>query len=235
MKNIITLDKRLELAVSFVTGSVCADIGTDHAYIPIHLLQSGKCRYAIASDINEGPLKNAEINAKKHNVYDKIFFALTDGLEGLPLEDKQVSDIVICGMGGELIAEIIDASTYTKNKDVNLILQPMSSVEELRTYLYENGYTITDEGITMAQGKLYQCISCRYSGEKEKYSPAQLMLGKINIKKGEENPYFKPLVEKLIMQTQKKIDGKIRGGVDHTSESALLSELCKIIGDTNDN
>ncbi len=234
MKDIITLDKRLELAVSFVRGPVCADIGTDHAYIPIHLLQSGKCRYAIASDINEGPLKNAEINARKYNVHGSIYFALTDGLDGLPLKEKQVSDIVICGMGGELIADIVSRSEYTKNKDVNLILQPMSSIEELRTYLADNGYSITDEGITFAQGKLYQCISCCYSGDKAEYTAAELALGKINIARGFDNPYFKPLVEKLIIQTKKKIEGKMRGGVDNTAESTLLSELNKIIGETND-
>ncbi len=221
----IKLDPRLSLAASFVRGEVAADIGTDHAYIPIYLLTSGKCRYAIASDINEGPLMRAKANAADYKVADKIYFGLTDGLRNLPLEEKSVSDIVICGMGGELIASILEASDYTRRDGVNLILQPMSSIDELRTYLSEKGYEVLDEGICTSQGKIYQCINCTYTGKPYSLTAAEKALGKINIEKGEENPHFASLLTKLTEQTKHIILGKQKGGNDPEKEQYLLLEL----------
>ncbi len=224
----IKLDPRLSLAASFVQGDVAADIGTDHAYIPIYLLTSGKCRYAVASDINKGPLMRAKANAYEHGVHSRIYFGLTNGLKNLPLEEKGVTDIVICGMGGELIAQIIAASEFPRRKNINLILQPMSSIEELRHYLAENGFEIKDEGICKSQGKLYQCINCTYSGEKYSLSPAEAILGKTNIEKGSANPHFAALLGKLIEQTKHIIRGKEKGGTAAEAEKNLLSELNSI-------
>lgn len=231
----IKLDPRLSLAVSFVRGKVAADIGTDHAYIPIYLLTSGKCNYAIASDINEGPLMRAKANAMSYGIDNKVFFGLTDGLRGLPLEEKGVTDIIICGMGGELIANILEASEYVKNKDVNLILQPMSSIDELRTYLADNGFEIKDEGICSSQGKIYQCINCAHTGTRYSLSPAETALGKINIEKADDNPYFIPLLAKLTEQTKHIILGKQKGGNDSEKEKQLLLELESIANRLGDN
>lgn len=225
MKKTITLDSRLSLAASFVSGDVCADIGTDHAYIPVYLLTSGKCSFAIAADINEGPLNKARENAAKYGVSDKIYFALTDGLNGLPLEEKGVTDIVICGMGGELIASILEASDYTRNGMVNLILQPMSSIEELRSYLDEKGYATENESICTSAGKIYQCLKCRFDGTIRTSSPAELAVGKINIKNGNTNPLFTSLLDKLISQTERKIEGKKAGNLDYSSDFELVTEL----------
>ncbi len=225
MKKTITLDSRLSLAASFVSGDVCADIGTDHAYIPVYLLTSGKCSYTIASDINAGPLAKAKENAAKYGVSDKVFFALTDGLNGLPLSEKGVTDIVICGMGGELISSIIDASEYTKNGTVNLILQPMSSIEELRSYLDAMGYATDDESICFSAGKIYQCLKFHYDGTVRSSSPAELSLGKINIKNGNSNPHFSHLLDKLISQTERKMEGKKAGNLDYSKELSLITEL----------
>ena len=225
MKKTITLDSRLSLAASFVSGDVCADIGTDHAYIPVYLLTSGKCSYTIASDINAGPLAKAKENAAKYSVSDKVFFALTDGLNGLPLEEKGVTDIVICGMGGELIASILEASDYTRNGKVNLILQPMSSIEELRSYLDTKGYVTEDESICTSAGKIYQCLKCHYDGTVRSSSPAELSIGKINIKNGNSNPHFTPLLDKLISQTERKMEGKKAGNLDYSSDIELVTEL----------
>ena len=221
----IKLDPRLSLAASFVKGKVVADIGTDHAYIPIFLLTSGKCNYAIASDINEGPLMRAKANAISYRVEKNIHFGLTDGLRDLPLEEKGITDIVICGMGGELIAKIIDASEYAKRKDVNLILQPMSSIDELRTYLADNGFYIKDEGICSSQGKIYQCINCSFVGESYTLSAAEKAIGRINIAKGNKNPNFEMLLSKLTEQTKHIILGKQKGGEESEKEKTLLAEL----------
>lgn len=225
MKKTVTLDSRLSLAASFVTGDVCADIGTDHAYIPVYLITRGKCTYAIASDINEGPLNKARENAAKYGISDKVYFALTDGLNGLPLSEKGVTDIVICGMGGELIASILEASDYTRNGKVNLILQPMSSIEELRRYLDEKGYRTEDESICTSGGKIYQCLRCRYDGIVRSGSPAELAIGKINIENGNTNPHFTSLLDKLISQTERKMEGKKAGNLDFSADLSLITEL----------
>ncbi len=228
-KSKIKLDPRLSLAASFVKdGGVAADIGTDHAYIPIYLITEGICKKAIASDINEGPLMRAKANSADYGVENSIYFALTDGLDGLPLEEMSVTDIIICGMGGELIARIINDSEYAKKADVNLILQPMSSIEELRYYLAGNGFRISDEGICTSQGKIYQCINCTYDGIKRSITPAEAALGKINIEKGCSNPHFLQLLKKITERTTHIIKGKENGGNDTEDDKKLLYELISI-------
>lgn len=225
----IRIDSRLSLAASFVRrGGVAADIGTDHAYIPIYLLENGISPYAIASDINEGPLSRAKENAKLHGVYDKIYFGLTDGLDGLPLSEKEVCDIVICGMGGELIARIVDDCSYALREGVNLILQPMSSIGELRYYLAKKGFKTLDEGICKSQGKIYQCINCTYTGEPCTLTEAEALIGKVNIERGRENPLFEELITNLINRTKFIIVGKEKGSGDAMSDKMLLAELEEI-------
>ena len=130
----LKLSKRLSAAASFVRdGAVCADIGTDHAYIPISLVLDGKVKYAIASDINEGPILKARENIEKYGLADKITARIADGLNGI--EEYKPNSIVICGMGGELIARIINDCAYVKQQGIQLILQPMTSIAELREYL----------------------------------------------------------------------------------------------------
>ncbi|MBE6587124.1 MAG: SAM-dependent methyltransferase [Ruminococcaceae bacterium] len=233
-KNIPILDSRLSLAASFVRdGAVVADVGTDHAYIPIYLLKTGKASAAIAADINEGPLERARINCSRYGVFEGITFCLADGLSTLPLSELCVSDIVICGMGGELIASIIDASDYVKNPAVRLILQPMSQVSRLREYLAGAGFSTVCGGMTKAQDKLYQCIVCRYDGTPRTLSPAALELGEENIN-AERTPIFIETLEALIKKTERAIDGRRLGGLDTASLEGLLSELYEIKGKSND-
>ncbi len=228
MNNIPVLDSRLSLAASFVReGAVCADIGTDHAYIPIYLLLSGKCESTIAADINEGPLERARINAARYGIDEGITFCLADGLSTLPLEEAGVTDIVICGMGGELIASIIDASEYPKKEGVRLILQPMSQAARLRQYLSGAGFATVGGALSRAQDKLYQCIVCEYTGKACSLSPAELELGAENIE-AEASPLFFEMLANLIKKTERAIEGQRLGGIDTARLEALLSELYTI-------
>ena len=197
----LALSKRLSAAASFVSdGAIVADIGTDHAYIPINLILSSKASYAIASDVNEGPIAIAKENIEKYGVADKITVRVANGLDGI--EQYKPDNILICGMGGELIVNILKASEYIKNSSVKLILQPMTSIKELREYL-SDGFLITNEEIVYEASKLYQIICAQYDGISREYTNTELELGKINIEK--KMPLFNDLLSQLIKKRKKRL------------------------------
>ena len=138
-------------------------------------------------------------------------------------ETDGVTDIVICGMGGELIARIADASAYTRNPDVRLILQPMTCAPELRQYLWDNGFRILEERLCGAAGKIYTCMHVLYDGEVRTYTPAELILGKSNIEKRE--PLFEEYAKNTIRRLKTQIDGMKKGGLDTAKEEADLASV----------
>lgn len=226
-KNIPELDPRLSSAMDFVRqGGVVCDVGTDHAYLPIYAVLTGRCTHAVASDINRGPLMRAKANGEKCGVSDRIQYYLCDGLDGVEPEKNGVTDIVICGMGGELIANIVEASGYTRKNGVRLILQPMTKTYELRKYLTENGYAILDETLSYAAGKVYACMCAAFSGISEAYTETELLLGRHNIGRGGE--LFRELVEKEAFRLKKRIGGLKTGGHDADYEEALLREIAEL-------
>ena len=221
----IKISKRLCTVADYVrNGAVVADIGTDHAYLPIYLAQSNKIQRAVASDINVGPLDRAKINIEKNGLNNVIDTYLTNGLNGI--EKFEPTDILICGMGGELIAKIIDESSYVKNNGVRLILQPMTSVRELREYL-QRGFFAIAENIVFEDKKLYQIICVEYDGIDRKYSDIQLELGPKNIESNSDN--FKMLVSATIKKREKKIDGLRLGGYDTDETEREIIELKKLL------
>ncbi len=141
----IKLDTRLKMAAEEVReGKIVADIGTDHAYLPAFLIENNICSSAIAADIGKGPLENArKVVSTSKDLSEKIELRLSDGLK--EIEADEVDDIVIAGMGGILIAEILTAAPWVKDKEKRLILQPMSHAEDVRKYLCENRFEIIKE------------------------------------------------------------------------------------------
>ena len=225
--NDIKLSKRLSTAASYVrSGAFVADIGTDHAFLPIYLVLSGKVDKALASDVNVGPIQTAKENIAKYGLTDRVFTEIANGLEGI--ESYCPTDIVICGMGGELIARILDNSSYVKNSGVRLILQPMTSVYELREYL-SNGFSTIAENIVCEDGKIYQIICAEYDGEKHTYTKAELELGGLNIKSGSAE--FIELLNSTIAKKQKRLNGLRQGGYDTREIQEELNELEKIKND----
>lgn len=223
----IKLSKRLSTAASYVrSGAFVADIGTDHAYLPIQLVLSGKVKHALASDINSGPILKAKENIRKYGLEDKIETQIANGLCGI--EKLKPTDILICGMGGELIAKIIDESEYVRNKDIRLILQPMTSVYELREYL-SRGFSTIAENIICEDGKIYQIICAQYDGVVHNYTKAELELGKLNIENGSLE--FRELLYSTIAKKQKRYDGLCKGGYDTEEIEEELKELEKIKND----
>lgn len=226
----IKLDPRLLTAAEMVrAGAVVADIGTDHAYLPVYLIQNGIAKFAVASDINKGPLERAKQSAEKYGVLDKMRFCLADGLSGIEPEVDGVSDIIICGMGGELIARIIGDSEYTRRDEVRLILQPMSSAYELREYMAGAGYEILDERLSRAAGKIYTCILSRYDGKKREFSHVELLLGEKNIEKREK--LFDDYAMRHKVSLEKRIAGLRLGNLDTDFECDLVNEIDRLLED----
>ncbi len=160
-----TLDGRLLSCASLVrAGGVLADIGTDHAYLPIFLLRSGKIKRAILSDINEGPLASARENVKNAGLLGSCELILSDGAK--EIQDLSVTDYAVCGMGGELIARIVTEAECMKREGVRLILQPMSRSGFLRTSLLTSGFSILSEHYSHSDGKYYVTILAEYTGER---------------------------------------------------------------------
>lgn len=157
---------RLRAILDRVNTDTAADIGTDHAYISIRLIRDGRARHVIASDIRKGPAETAKANIERYGLGDKIEVRLGGGLS--VLEKGEADLIIIAGMGGELIRDIV-ASDEDKARASDLILQPMNSQYELRKYLIQNGFTIYNEDIAVEGFKVYNILSVRNgkSGEFE--------------------------------------------------------------------
>lgn len=224
----LVLDERLGAAAELVPeGTVLLDVGTDHGYLPVKLILDGKIEKAGASDINSAPLKKAVATAEKYGVCDKVSFYLADGFSGIS-DMNSYTAVSICGMGGELISRIISEADQLKTDRIPLILQPMSSVEELSLFLAQHGFNIADERIAYAAGKVYRVILAKYDGNVRVLSDVEHILGHINIVLGKRQKNFGLLLCKNIAKYQKMISGMTLGGVDCTNEKHILEELCLI-------
>lgn len=154
------LSKRLNFIVEKVEKVIAlADVGTDHGYIPLYALKNNICSEAIASDINKEPLDKARLNAILEGVGDELEFRLGNGLS--VLKKNEVQAVIIAGMGGNLIRDILEADTNIVNELEYLILQPAQNPEVLREYLYTNDYEIIDEDLCLDDGKYYELFKVR--------------------------------------------------------------------------
>ena len=140
-----------------------ADIGTDHGYIPVYLLNEGIIDFAILADINKGPLENARSEVKRNKLDNKVDLRLGSGIE--VLKKGEVDEVIIAGMGGILIGELLEANKEVSHSVDKLILQPMQAQEELRYYLLNNGYEILDECLEKEDFRLYEIIVAKYTGK----------------------------------------------------------------------
>ena len=219
----IALGKRLLSAADFVRqGAYFADIGTDHAYLPLFLLKEGKIPRAVCADINRGPLESAREHAEAEGLSEKIKFFLTDGAASLSGEG--ITDYAICGMGGELIADIIEHAPHLKSHGVRLILQPMTRVAALRRYLSENGFSILDERYSADGGKFYVCLLAEYTGEYSAIEDFEAEFGILGERRAEsdaERGYMNTKIKSLTRAAR----GKEQGKDNSSREGEMLSEL----------
>ena len=152
------ISKRLELVASFVPqGSILLDVGSDHAYLPIELVERGQIEVAIAGEVVEGPYQSAVKNVESHGLKEKIQVRLANGLAAFEEED-QVSVITIAGMGGRLIATILEEGLDKLGNVKRLILQPNNREDDLRLWLQDHNFQIVAESILEEAGKFYEIL-----------------------------------------------------------------------------
>lgn len=152
------ISKRLALVASFVPqGAVLLDVGSDHAYLPIYLLEQGRIERAIAGEVVQGPYQFACKNVAEHQLSEQVEVRLANGLEALEFKDE-VTTITIAGMGGRLIATILENGLSKLEGVERFILQPNNREDELRSWLQENGFLIVNEAILEEAGKFYEIL-----------------------------------------------------------------------------
>ena len=160
----VKISNRLTTAAALVTqGYTLADVGTDHGYIPIYLLQQEKIPSAIAMDINEGPLERAKEHIALYGLQAYIQTRLSDGVAAL--KPGEVEAVLIAGMGGGLVMHILKDGEKVCQSAKELILQPQSEIEHVREFLREEGYTILAEDMVYEDGKFYPMMKVQYQGE----------------------------------------------------------------------
>lgn len=217
------LDGRLLSAAEFVRAeSVLADVGTDHGYLPVFLLTEGRVSRAVLSDINEGPLSSAEENVRSAGLSHLCEFRLTDGCR--ELYGLGITDYAICGMGGELIADIIEHAPHLKDENVRLILQPMTKQAHLRTYLSQAGFTTLGESYSEQGGKYYVCICSEYRGKASELTCAEAELGIPPRDPGQVSFYVGYLSAKLASY-RRALEGKRSGGEPCDRELEVVSAI----------
>lgn len=158
-------------------GAVVADIGTDHGYLPIYLVQEGIAQSAIAMDLRKGPLDKAKKHICDNCLEDRIQTRLSDGLEKLSANEADI--ITICGMGGRLIADIVTKGMNVITQNTTLIVSPQSEVGDFRHFLVSQRLVVDDEKMLKEDGKYYFIIKCRKSDENvySEYSETQYQYG----------------------------------------------------------
>ncbi|MCH5183445.1 MAG: SAM-dependent methyltransferase [Oscillospiraceae bacterium] len=219
-----SLGNRLELVAEMIhTYSpfrCLADIGSDHAFIAVRAVKNGDAAFAVASDLREGPLEHGRANAASAGV-GNIDFRLSDGFDALG--DYAFDCACICGMGGELIAEIL--RRYGPHPDCRFLLQPMTAQDDLRRFLWENGYAIREERFTCERGKPYAILAADFTGEKTAYCYADLFLGQ----KRPQTDAFRSYAEKTRSQAEKRRTGLLARGMNSSDEDALLAEIDRLL------
>lgn len=215
-------DARLGAALDFLRGGCIADVGTDHAYLPLIALRRGLADFAVATDIHKGPAEIAARHLSAGGIgSDRAAVLLTDGLHGA--EEYLPTDICILGMGGEMIVRIIDEAPWVRDAGIRLILQPMTKQEILRDYLAQNGFLTVCERLVKTD-RIYTLICAEFDGHIRMPSPLERIIGQDNLLRGDELTC--ELVKRHIDVLTATREGKLRGNAPDTSrEDELLLAL----------
>ncbi len=215
-------DERMELIFSLVRdGKSVLDVGTDHAIIPIELVKNGVSPFASVTDISRPSLEKGIKNIAAAGLKEKISAYCTDGTLGVPLES--VDDIIIAGMGGELIVKILSQDERLHSGKFRFILQPMTKPEETRKYLYESGFTVLSETKVISEGRVYAVILAEFNGKATDYSLSDLLLGVTPMR---ENVADVTYAERLLSALSTRLSGLNKA---EEKDTALISRTEKEI------
>ncbi len=196
-------DNRMRVIADLVRqGATVCDVGTDHAFIPIELILSGKCVGAVITDISASSLEKGVTNVKKNGLRDKVKSFCANGTLGAELDG--VTDVIIAGMGGELISSILSQDPRLKNEELRFILQPMSRAEELRIFLAENGFETEKEVKVESEGRVYAILCVKYTGKSFAADTRYILFGATPNAENEADIRY---AEKLLRVLQTKKDG----------------------------
>jgi len=203
------ISKRLELVASFVPqGSILLDVGSDHAYLPIELVERGQIEAAIAGEVVVGPYQSAVKNVEAHGLGEKIQVRLANGLAAFE-EADQVSVITIAGMGGRLIATILEEGLDKLASVERLILQPNNREDDLRIWLQDNDFQIVAESILEEAGKFYEILVVE---------AGQMKLSTSDVRFG---PFLSKEVSPVFVQKWQKEAGKLEFALGQIPEKNM--------------
>lgn len=198
------LSKRLQAVADLVSeGQIVADVGTDHGYIPIYLLETKKCEKAIAMDINKGPLLRAKEHIAEHGLNQKIQVKLSDGVKALSAGECDC--VVVAGMGGALAVKIMEEGREVFKSLREFVLQPQSELAKVRQYLWENEYCVIAEDMVLEDGKFYPMMKVK-SGSSNPYIQVELRYGRELLM--QKHPILKIFLEKEML-TKEMIRGNL--------------------------
>lgn len=215
----IHLRPRLLSAASLLEPHrLTVDIGTDHAYLPAYLIQSRILDSMLACDIGIKPLENAAATIEQYGLAERIELRVSDGLKNV--SPSEVDQISICGMGGNLIVEILSAAEWIRRDGMCLVLQPMTHFEDVREYLCLNGFRVVKEVCVRDTGRLYCCIKAVYDGVNRKPSPGYCYFGEIRGNTPEEQDYIRKQISRVRTRAE-----ALRSADRFPEEEALLRQV----------
>ena len=218
----LPLSKRLQACCSFISpGDRVADIGCDHGYLSVYLLQEGIASSVIAADINEMPLQSAMRNAEKFGVQNKISFYLSDGVKNIP---KDFDTLVCAGMGADTMISILDAASWLRTQHYRLVLQCQSKTPMLRQYLSQNGWHITEETVLRDGRFLYTVMMVKWQPESPRLTLGQCYFPPALLKKPtKELPEY---YQNVLFRLRRAISGQ-----GDSADPVLLEALAELEND----
>lgn len=216
----LDLDERLKLAASFVRpGAVFADVGCDHGRLSVYLMQQCGASRGYACDIRPQPLEKARQLIARKGLEEKITPVLTDGLVGM--EGKGITDVIVAGIGGEVLAHVVEEAPFLKEPSIRIILQPQSKEHILRKALYRLGFAIEQEKTVYSGRFLYTVMVVSYTGEEKEIDELFAYTGLLPLEDCENNR------EKLrrTAATLKEIAANLKNSPEKQEESIQLEKL----------
>ena len=221
------LDARLQLVADFVQEDCClVDVGTDHAYLPVYLMLQHRIRQAIASDVKPGPLSHAKETIDAAGLAGQIQLRLSDGLDAIAPHEADC--VVMAGMGGILISQLIQRAGWLKDPQKSLVLQPMTDAPLLRSFLTENGFRLVRERAAGDKKHAYTVIKAVYDGVQRCLSPLEAVVGGLDQPLSREEVRFLQKEQASLLKQMRGL--KVAGQTEEAAKLACLyNDLTAVI------